>query len=84
MCRAMAELNLSDDPASLEPAASLRAAAVGLARAKLKTPIRSVSIWKLFGAAGFFAAAALMLAATVIVGPPQFLPDRVDVNPWMR
>ena len=85
MCRDMADLNLKpEEDAPSEAAGSVRAVAVGMARARLKSPIYSVSVWKLFGAASFFAAAALMLAATVIVGPPQFVQQRVDVNPEIR
>ena len=85
MCRDMTDLNQpSEEEAPSEPMVSVRAAAVGMARARLKSPIYSVSVWKLFGAASFFAAAALMLAATVIVGPPQFVQQRVDVNPEIR
>lgn len=61
------------------------ATALALARAKLKPPVRSVSIWRLFGATALCAGAAMGLAAAIIVGPPAANPQlRADVNPASR
>jgi len=66
--------------------AATSAAALGLARAKLKPPVHPVSVWPLLAAAGLAACAALSLAAVVILGAPAPAEPRLqaDVNPWMR
>ena len=76
-----------DHPFDGEPAAApIAAAALALARAKLKPPLRRRPVWPLVGAAGLAAAGALTFAAVVILGPPMAATRgaQVDVNPWVR
>jgi hypothetical protein len=80
----MADLDLLLDAEPPAAPPSLTAAALGLARAKLKPPIPRASMWPLVWAAGLAASAALSLAAVVILGPPSVGGQQVDVNPGMR
>ena len=75
---------MADARAPFRPAPA--APALGLARAKLTPNVRREPLWKLIGAAGLAAGAALCLAAVVILGPPHAIKPRqqVDVNPWVR
>jgi len=75
---------MADTDASVRPAAA--PPALGVARAKLCPAERREPLWKLVGAAGLAAGAALCLAAVVILGPPHSIKPRqqVDVNPWVR
>ena len=71
------EVGLSGPP-------SMSFVALGLARAKLKPPIRTSSPWLLVAAAALMAGGALSLAAVVILGPPSGVSRQIDVDPWVR
>jgi hypothetical protein len=71
-----------DGPGVATPSLSL--VALGLARAKLKPPIRRRSLWPLLGAAGLAAGAALCLASVVILGPPSVVSRQIDVDAGVR
>jgi hypothetical protein len=77
---------LLDNAPDREVRPSRSSVALGLARAKLKTPSRKEPLWKLLAGAGLAATAALALAAAVILGPPtsSATSAQADVNPWLR
>ena len=77
------QLDAEPSPAAAPSAASV---AIGLARAKLKPPLRRTSVWALIGAASLAAASATSLAAVMILGPPIGVTGQTqtDVNPWIR
>lgn len=66
------------------PATPTTRVVLGLVRAKLNRPPPPEPIWKLVGAAGLAAGAALLLATAIIIGPPSPSDRQTDVNPWVR